>query len=598
MSAEDIKIWIWIACALTAWSLLLWRLRRDPTTYGSATWMKVWRAVFKRLFKRTGLMIGDWIVQTKSQRRWRLPALLPIFYRDDAHCITISPAGSGKGTSAIIPNLLRWPWVFLMDPGGENTAVAAGHWREQGYSFYCINPWRMHEEGPWELPHHALNPLDILEPAGETFTSDADVLADALIVRSGREDGSSEFFKNEAQSVIKAMIMHIASTEPAERRNLLTLREYITADQDTWEKLLSAMKRNVTGGGAIRNEALALERREAQDATEELSAIMSTMKEVTNFLDDPAMQASLCSSEVEISDLKSVYRRHDGRKQKGCIVSVVTPLAHLQTHAPWLRLVTAVAIWTMQCTPMAKNRVLFLLDEFAALGRMDRIAGGLETLRKHKVWLWPIFQSLAQIKDLYHTRWPTFLANAGFRQFLAVNDPDTARYVSDMCGTATVETETRTSQGELLNRGQTARPLITPDEVLSLPSDQQICFIAGERPLLARKRPYWKRPELRGRYQRNPYHGRTPGLGILWPLQWVLGQLVKGASYLLAPHPLVGAAYIAAALIWLQPGIRVHGNQSACEYITLTGIKETYPREHSCAPVRVWANVLVNGERK
>ena len=589
---------MWIGCGLALLSLLSWRFRQDPKTHGSADWMKIWRAVFKGLFKPAGLLIGDWIVQINWPMPWRLPVLLPVYYRQDAHCITISPAGSGKGTSAIIPNLLRWPWVFLMDPGGENTAVVAGYWRKKGYSFYCINPWKMHETGPWKLPNHSLNPLDILDPTSENFTSDADVLADALIVRSGREDGSSEFFKNEAQSVVKAMIMHIASTEPPERRNLLTLREYITADEEAWENLLGAMKRNATGGGAIRNEAIALERREAQDATEELSAIMSTMKEATNFLDDPAMQAALCKSEVRMSDLKTLYRKEDGKRQKGCIISVVTPLAHLQTHAAWLRLVTAVAIWTMQTAPLAKNRVLFLLDEFAALGRMDRISGGLETLRKHKVWLWPIFQSLAQIKDIYNTRWQTFLANAGFRQFLAVNDPDTAKYVSDMCGTATVETETRTSNGQLVNRGQTARPLATPDEVLAMRDDHQIGFIAGERPILARKRPYWKRPELRGLYTRNPYHGRTPGLGIFWPLQWTLGQMVKGASYLLAPHPLVGAVYILAAVLWSQPGIKIDSNKTACEYLTLTGIKETYPAGHTCPPVRAWRNLLTTGDWK
>ena len=416
------------------------------------------------------------------------------------------------------------------------------------------------------------------------------MLADALIMRSGREDGSSEFFKNESQSAIKAMIMHIASTEPPERRNLITLREYITADQESWEALISAMKRNATGGGAIRNEATALERREAQDATEELSAIMSTMKEATNFLDDPAMQASLSRSEVSLSDLKTLHRREDGKRQKGCIVSVVAPLEHLQTHASWLRLVTAVAIWTMQRPPISRSRVLFLLDEFAALGRMDRIAGGMETLRKHKVWLWPIFQSPAQIMDIYHTRGKSILANASFRQYLAVNDADTARMVSDMCGTSTVATETRTKQGQIINQGQTARPLVTPDEVLAMRSDYQICFIANERPIIARKRPYWKRPELRGFYTRNPYHGRTPGLSVIWPLQWGLGKLVQGAAYLLAPHPMVGVAYILAALLWVQPGIKVSGNQNACAYITLTGMKQMNPRGHACPTVLTMRN--------
>lgn len=581
MTMEQHDLLIWAAYGAAIWAILWFRFRQRPNTHGSADWMNLWTAARKGLFRNRGLLIGDWTAWITWPRALRLPIILPIFYRQDAHCITISPAGSGKGTSAIIPNLLRWPWIFLMDPGGENTAIAARHWRKKGYSFYCINPWNMHEHAPWELPNHPLNPLDILRPDSDTFASDADVLADALIVRSGREDGSSEFFKNEAQSFFKALIMHIASTEPLETRNLLTLREYITADQDTWEKLIRAMKANDIGGGAIRKEATAMERRDAQDATEELSAIMSTMKEATNFLDDPIMQASLRGSDVHMADLKSPYRRADGANHKGCVISVIAPLEHLPTHAAWLRLVTAVTIWTMQRPPMARDRVLFLLDEFAALGRMDRIAGGLETLRKHKVWLWPIFQSLAQIKDIYHTRWQTFLANAGFRQFLAVNDPDTAQYVSKMCGTATVATETRNGQGGVASRSVTSRPLITPDEVMAMRGDHQICFIAGRRPILAKKRPYWKRPELRGSFERNPYHGRTPRTGLHRP-QRFLGWLVKWAGYLLAPHPAVGAAYILAALLWIRPGIEVHAEQTICPYIAPVGAGHRYQSKYAC----------------
>ncbi len=182
--------------------------------------------------------------------------------------------------------------------------MACRYWRAKGYDFFCANPWRLHGDDPWALPAHASNPVDILEPESPTFVSDADVLADALIVRTGREDGHSDYFKNESQTSIKAFLMHIASTEPPARRNLLTLREFITSDQERWDALLSAMKKNPVGGGAIQREATALERRAAQGAGEELSAVMSTMKEATNFLDDPVMQEALCRSDFDFADLK------------------------------------------------------------------------------------------------------------------------------------------------------------------------------------------------------------------------------------------------------------------------------------------------------
>ena len=169
MSPEELRQWMLIIAGLAFVSLLSWRFRRDPETHGSADWMKIWRAVFKGLFKNDGILIGDWIVRMNWPRPWNLPIFLPIFYRHDGHCITIAPAGSGKGTAAIIPNLFRQEWIFLMDPGGENTAVVAGYWQEKGYSFYCINPWKMHGTKPWKLPNHSLNPLDILDPDQREF---------------------------------------------------------------------------------------------------------------------------------------------------------------------------------------------------------------------------------------------------------------------------------------------------------------------------------------------------------------------------------------------------------------------------------------------
>ena len=342
-----------IAAIVLAFLLLRWRLAPRPTTFGSAGWLPAWTASGKGLFRKGGVIAGDWA------------GMLPVEYKGRGHTLTVAPTGAGKGTCAIIPNLLRHPWIFMLDPGGENTAVAVKAWRSKGYNFICLNPWKMHAGAPWALPSHALNPLAILDPASETFTSDAGLLAEMIITRTGREGGGSEYFKDEAQNGIRAFIMHIVTMEPREMRNLLTLRKYICATGTAWETLVGAMMLNAATGGLIAREADQFLRRETQ-APEEFSAVLSTMKQDTNFIEDPVMQRALAGDGCCLEALKGY---EGGKRIPGCVVSVVMPLQYLDTHAAYSRLIVGIALWTMQRGQLSRGRVLFLLDEFAALKR-------------------------------------------------------------------------------------------------------------------------------------------------------------------------------------------------------------------------------------
>ena len=111
----------------------------------------------------------------------------------------------------------------------------------------------------------------------------------------------------------------------------------------------------------------------------------------------------------------------------------------------------------MQREPLARGRVLFVMDEFPALKRMDRIAGGLAMLRKYRVWLWPVIQNIGQLKNLYGQNWQTFMSNAGMKQFIGAGDLETAQYVSALCGEATSKPKPRPATARSRNRKRNAR---------------------------------------------------------------------------------------------------------------------------------------------
>lgn len=552
------EILTYLLGGVSAIALIRWRLKKEPTTFGSAAWLPLWSASAKGLFRGRGLIAGDWT------------GLMPVHYNGDGHALTVAPTGCGKGTCAIIPNLLRQPFIFLLDPGGENTAIAIKAWRDKGYEFQILNPWKMHQDAPWSLPANGFNPLDILDPHADSFASDAALLAEMIVVRGSKDGGSTAFFKDEAQSAIRAFLMHIVTAANEGERNLITLRKWITSDGDHWLGLMASMLKSEVAGGLIANEARQMIRRKDQ-APEEFSAVISTMKQDTNFLDDPVMQEALATSNADFSILKGV---REGKRLRGGIVSIVIPLQYLDTHAAYARLATAVALWEMQRTPHARERVLFLLDEFPAMKRMDRIASGLATLRKFKVWLWPVVQDINQLKEIYgESQWQTFISNASFRQWLAAADIGTAKYISELCGGGTITSESRNHFGQV-TQNPSRRPLVTPEEILSMAEHKQIVQIGNLKPLLLGKTPYWLRPSLRGRFNPNPYRPGTPPLSWLAPFRMLWGSAHRLLGWVLWPAPALIYAAIIALLFQTEPGILieadaiVRGHSAKCVFRT------------------------------
>lgn len=533
----------YLALAVAVIALLVWRLKSHPTTYGSARWLAVWSAQANVLFRKGGLLVGDW------------SGLAPVSVGGSGHAITIAPTGAGKGTCAIIPNLLRRNFIFVLDPGGENTAVAIKGWRKKGFAVQVLNPWKMFPDKPWSLPAHSFNPLDGLAPESPTFASDAALIAEMLVVRPAGEGGNSVFFKNEAESFLRAHIMHIVLTQPPEARNLVTLRRQIMCPFAQWQKLLAAMAANEACGGLIAGAGNNMLRRLMQSA-EEYSGVHSSITECTRFLDDPIIQEALGSSSADFSVLKGLQ---NGSPVPGAVVAVVIPLKLISSFAVYSRLAVACAIREMQSGALAREQVLFVLDEFAAMQRMPVIINGVATLRKYNVCLWPIVQDVNQLAHIYGREWQTLISNATLRQWLATSDLETARYLSALCGQGTVETKTKSHDGRI-TRSEAGRTLITPGETMTMGRGQQIALIGNLSPVRLWMTPYWARPELQGLYNRNPYYtGPERGLPPEAPLLALWGVLVKFIAWLVRPAPAIVYAAVIMLLLLLNPAVRVDG---------------------------------------
>jgi type IV secretion system protein VirD4 len=426
----------------------------------------------------TGLLVGRDVKTGKLLR-----------YAGPAHLLTIAPTRSGKGVGTIIPNLLTARRaVVCIDPKGENARIA-GRAREQLGPLHVLDPF-----GVTGRPSAAFNPLAALDAASLDVAEDAASLADALVYDTPNEGGEAHW-NEEAKALIAGVILYIIAEEPPERRTLATLRDLLTGAPEDFKALLTRMQGTAAAGNLIARAA----NRHRGKSDAEAAGVLSTAQRHTHFLDSPRMTAVLGRSDFSFTDLKSGL----------ATVFLVLPPDRLATYARWLRLMLTQSLQDMARAPARPSApVLFLLDEFAALGHLAPIEHAMGLMAGYGVQLWPILQDVHQLRATYGQRAGTFLSNAGMLQVFGVNDHESARLVSDLLGQETIVFETASraldsrESGLSYSEQHTGRPLLTPDEVRNLPESRALLFPAGKRPILARKLRYYADAEFARLYDR------------------------------------------------------------------------------------------------
>jgi type IV secretion system protein VirD4 len=473
---------------LTAWR---GRRRAPPSdSHGSAHWGEA-----AALRRPRGLLLG---------RQGR--ELLRV--GGDGHILTVAPTRSGKGVSAVIPNLLDYPGsVLVTDPKGENYAVTA-RWRGEALKtpVFAFDPFGV-AAGDAVATY---NPLDLIDAASAEAVDEARLIADMLVLPGARE-GEQAFWNEEARGVLTGLLLHVAANAPAELRTLTHVRALLTLPPEPFTDLLEEMQATPAAGGLVARAAARI----LQKAARERSGVLSTAQSHTHFLDSPKMAKVLERSTVDLAVLK----------REPVTVYLILPTDRMDAYARWLRLMIGCALLAMARTRgQPPERVLFLLDEFAHLGRMHPVQRDIGLAGGFGVTFWLIVQDLAQLKSTYGETWLTFLANIGVLQAFGINDWDTAEYLSKMTGEATIHVESA-HQSRGVSRGPHAqhqtgtgrtqseqgRRLLLPDEVRRLPREAELLFVKGDPPRLVQRLNYLHDREFAGRADPNPLYEAVTG---------------------------------------------------------------------------------------
>lgn len=420
------------------------------------------------------------------------------------HLLTIAPTRSGKLLAASMPRCLEHlgSLVALDVKDGELALIAARYRCDVlGHKVVLIDPWEL-ACTKIGMTAARFNVLDWLEPKDDAFVEDAMLIAQSLVTDSGSKD---PFWSDEARALVMGLVMYVAATPktlmPTESksRDLAQVRRLLNLSANEFKKMVGGeFEEDEAGNISLVYAGMAQNRHEAvraaaarimSKAEKEFSSVLSTAQQNTHFLESPKIQRCLSGSDFSFDELES------GKTD----IFIILPAGRLSNFSRFLRMILSIAITSVtRFKTKPSPPVYFLIEEAAALGRMEVIESAYGLMAGYGMQLHMIVQDLNQLASIYSERWQTFIANSGVIQIFGTRDLMTADYTSRLCGVTTIESLSHASatmraglftDPNYLSRddGLTSRSLITPDEIMTMHPAVQILILPHAHPVICFK---------------------------------------------------------------------------------------------------------------
>ena len=444
-------------------------------TYGSARWADASDV------RKAGLLGDQGVVLGLYGNRY-------LRHDGPEHVLAVAPTRSGKGVGLVLPTLLSWPGsAVIHDIKGENWALTAG-WRAQFSHCLLFDP-----TNPLSAQFNPL--LEVRKGVHEV--RDVQNIADILVDPEGAKERRDHWDKT-AHALLTGAILHVLY---AEREK--TLARVATFLADPSRSILRTLRVMLTTNHVGTEEVpmahpvvASIARELLNKSDNERSGVVSTAMSLLGLYRDPLIAANTARSDWRIADLMGAERPVS--------LYLVVPPSDISRTKPLVRLIlNQIARRLTETLPMGRatssRQLLLMLDEFPALGRLDFFETSLAFMAGYGVRAFLVAQSLNQIDRAYGVN-HSILDNCHVRVAFAPNDERTARRLSDALGTATELRAQKNISGSRLSawlphvsmsEQETPRPLLTPGEVLQLPSKDALVMVSGTPPIRARKLKYY-----------------------------------------------------------------------------------------------------------
>jgi type IV secretion system protein VirD4 len=512
-------------------SVLRARQARHVTTYGSAHWATRHDIEAAGLFGDSGVQLGQ--LGARALR-----------HDGPEHVLCFAPTRSGKGVGLVVPTLLSWTGsVIVHDIKGENWTLTAG-WRAQFSHCLLFDP-----TNPRSATYNPL--LEVRR--GEWEVRDVQNIADVLVDPEGALERRNHWEKT-SHSLLVGAILHVLYAEPD--KTLAGVAAFLSDPARPIERTLRAMMTTPHLGARGVHPVVAQSARELLNKSEnERSGVLSTAMSFLGLYRDPVVAKVTSHSDWRIADLVGAERPVSlYLVVPPSDISRTKPLIRLVLNQIGRRLTETLDDPARRAAGHASSRLLLMLDEFPALGRLDFFESALAFMAGYGIRAFLIAQSLNQIQKAYGEH-DAILDNCHVRVCFATNDERTAKRISDALGTATELRAMKNYAGHrlapwlshlMVSRQETARPLLTPGEVMQLPPTDEIVMVAGLPPIRAKKLRYYEEPAFRDRVLPAPtlwergYPDVPPARGDDWTGAEPIGAQAADAAEAAFPDPANG----------------------------------------------------------
>jgi type IV secretion system protein VirD4 len=450
--------------------------------FGEGAWADFSDVAAAGLFAESGAILGKFDGETLA-------------FDGPEHQILIGASRSGKGRGHVVPSLLTWSAsALVLVVKGELDSGDARH-GFPGTSGFRGELGPVLRFAPTDLRSQSFNPLfEVRRGANEI--RDIQNIVEALVQPHGESRGTELFWNNKGKDIITGVVVHVLYSETVERKTLAVVREKLRDLDRTAEEMRLTLHRlnPKTNQAEVHPEVLHAAQSYLSGEERLRSSVQATAESFFGMFADPIVAEKTSASDFRIGDLMC--------GERPVTLYLQPPPSDAPRLMPLMRLfinLTARSLMEDQTHDAEgrekKHRLLMLLDEFPQLGRLDFFEKMMGAMAGYGVKVYLVCQSLNHIIKVYG-RDNVILDNAHIITSFSAADPETAKRISDMAGEVWEirphESEQRPRavfgphKGTITYREE-RRPLLLPADVRALPRNEQLIFVAGAKPIRAKK---------------------------------------------------------------------------------------------------------------